>query len=174
MDANTGWVGGNGIEPDGGIWLREDTSGCPVPITHCTAKLNSCSQIPAIGHSGFPSASATSGFTISATGARANRSGLLLYTNSGAANPALPFQGGLLCLNTAPLRRGPAVSSGGVAGCDGTITLDMNAFASGNAGGNPASFLSVPGTKIDCQWWGRDTVLHGAFLSDGIGYTVCP
>ena len=40
--------------------------------------------------------------------ARSNRSGLLLYTN--ACRDAQPFQGGILCLKTPPLRRGGRLS----------------------------------------------------------------
>ena len=50
----------------------------------------------------------------------------------------------------------------------------MNAFASGNAGGNPAAFLTLPGSMINAQWWGRDSVMTGSFLSDGVEYVVAP
>ena len=53
-------------------------------------------------------------------------------------------------------------------------SLDLNAFASGNAGGNPDAFLSAPGTEVYCQWWGRDSVSTGSFLSDALRYIVRP
>ena len=127
---------------------------------------------PKLSWFGFPSASASSGFLILAGPARENRSGVLLYTSSGRANQ--PFQGGILCVNTAPLRRGPATLSGGFSPCDGEFGIDMNAFASGNAGGNPAGFLSVPGSLVNVQWWGRDSLATGSFLSSALEYTQCP
>jgi hypothetical protein len=79
-----------------------------------------------------------------------------------------------LCI-AQPILRGPVVSAGGTAGmCDGAYGLDMNAFAAGLAGGSPAAYLSVPGTTITCQWWGRDTAAHGVYLTDALEYTVCP
>ena len=50
--------------------------------------------------------------------------------------------------------------------CDATFTVDMNAFAAGQLGGNPKAYLAVPGTDVNCQWWGRDTFAHGFFQID--------
>ena len=147
----------------------------PDPGTaYCTAKTNSCGSLPAITATGFPSASATSGYVVSASNARAGKLGLLLYTDQGKRIPPVPFgQGGLLCIGG--VSRGLVVPSGGTVGaCDGSLALDVNAFASGALGGNPKSFLGVPGVQIDCQWWGRDTQAHGAFLSDALGFLVGP
>ena len=57
---------------------------------------------------------------------------------------------------------------------DAIYELDVNAFAAGMAGGNPAPFLSVPGTTVHCQWWGRDTLAHGPYLTAALEFTVCP
>jgi hypothetical protein len=143
-----------------------------IPTTYCTAKPNSCGTLPAIQFTGAPSASATAGFTIAASNAPTGKPGLLLYTSQG--KNALPFQGGFLCV-AGPLRGPVHIASGGSPGqCDSTLALDMNAFASGGAGGNPAPFLSIPGQQVNCQWWGRDAPASGSLLSDGIEYTVGP
>lgn len=148
---------------------------CPPPSSYCTAKLNSCGGTPAVSAAGMASASAGSGFTLSASGAQTGKSGLVLYTSGGARVPAAPFQGGLLCI-ASPLRRSVVTTaSGGTPGnCDAGFDLDWNAFASGNAGGNPAGFLTTPGQRVDLQVWGRDTVQHGSFLSQALSYQVCP
>ena len=100
------------------------------------------------------------------------KTGLLFY-GFGAA--AIPFQGGTLCVNPQPLRRAVPVNSGGTGNnCDGEFLIDMNAFASGQLGGNPAGFLLIPGTVVNAQWWGRDTVQTGSLLSDALEYMVCP
>jgi hypothetical protein len=152
----------------GGIAFRCDTQ----VTTYCTSKAGLACGTPSIRFSGCSSASASAGFSISAGPARAAKSGILIHSDQGPAS--LPFQGGVLCVNP-PLRRSAAVDSGGTAGlCDGVFTLDMNCFAAGACGGNPASFLSSPGTHVSTQWWGRDSVATGSFLSDGLTYVVGP
>ena len=148
---------------------------CPPLSTYCTAKVNSCGGTPAISAMGLSSTTASSGFTISASGAQPGKSGLLIYTDAGPRVPPAPFQGGLLCFNS-PVRRSVAtMATGGTPGnCDASFDLDWNAFSSGSAGGNPAGFLTTPGQQVEMQVWGRDTVQTGSFLSDALSYAVCP
>ena len=146
-------------------------NGC-TPRTYCVAKSGLTCATPAIGFAGEPSASATSGFVIDAMPARSGRSGLFLYTDQGRAEQ--PFQGGTLCLSQ-PIRRSPAVSSGGGAtNCDGVFSIDWNSFAQGILGGNPQAYLRDPGQQVNVQVWGRDSLATGSFLSDGLELTVCP
>ena len=143
----------------------------PQSQPYCTAKLNSCGALPSITAVGTPSASAASGYFVSASGAKALKPGLLLYSTSGPA--ATPFDGGILCL-AAPVRRSTLlVDTTGSAGlCNGVLSLDMNAFTAGALGGNPAPGLRVPGTRVDCQFWGRDSVA-GSLLSNALEYFIC-
>jgi hypothetical protein len=110
--------------------------------------------------------------------------------NTSALGTGLPFQGGTLCVNPSAIRRaGPTNSEGtpGGASCDGEFVLDMNAFAAGAwvvpdcAGmpsglppNNPAAFLLNAGQDVFCQYWGRDSVATGSFLSSGLKYTIGP
>jgi hypothetical protein len=140
-------------------------------ITYCTAKSGLVCGLPAISDAGCPDSSATSGYTISASPARGNRTGILLYGTSGAT--VLPFNGGLLCVSPTLLKRSTPVNSGGTnGGCDGVFSIDFNAFASGALGGNPLPALQSPGTQVDAQFWGRDSVGTGSFLSDGIEFVM--
>jgi hypothetical protein len=142
-------------------------------LIYCTAKAGLTCGVPAMAATGRASASQSSGFVLSAAPARGNRVGLVLYTNGGRG--IAPFQGGILCIDTSPLRRSVQVNSGGTNNqCDGQFALDMNAFAAGVAGGNPAPFLKVIGNRINAQWWGRDSQATGSFLSDAAEYSICP
>ena len=151
-----------------------DPNYCPPPFAYCTAKVNSCGNVPVISSVGTPSASATTGFTISATGARAGKSGLLMYSPNGQWNAA--FQGGTLCIAPQALRRGPPITSTGGTGalCDATFSIDWAAFANGALGGNPQAYLTSIGQRVNVQWWGRDSVAAGSYLSNAIQYEVCP
>jgi hypothetical protein len=152
-----------------------DPNYCPPPFTYCTAKINSCGGVPAISAVGTPSASTTTGFTISATGARTGKSGLLMYSPNGQWNAT--FQGGTLCIAPQALRRGPPVLSTGGAGgvlCDAMFSIDWAAFANGALGGNPQAYLTSIGQRVNVQWWGRDSAAAGSYLSDASQYEVCP
>jgi hypothetical protein len=51
----------------------------------------------------------------------------------------------------------------------------MNAFGVGGLGGSPSAALTIPGTLVNCQWWGRDS--GGVFdtsLSAGLEYRIGP
>lgn len=151
------------------------------PVAYCTTKPGLACGVPQIASTGSPSASAASGFVVSAQPARSTRAGVLLYTNNGRANLPFPSGGHILCISASPLRRGGPVDSGGTPGpnCDGAFSLDMNAYASGNYNPpfpthNPAAFLLVPGTQVNCQWWGRDSVATGSFMSNALEYCVGP
>jgi hypothetical protein len=153
--------------------------GCvPAPTVYCTAKVNALGCTPSIGFTGAASATAGSGFTVKATNMRNNKSGLLFYGVTGQS--ATAFQGGTLCVK-APVRRTGAQSSGGTPApandCTGVYSLDMNAFAVSAGPPTPLPALTVPGTVVDCQWWGRDPGFpapNNTTLSDGLEYTVGP
>jgi hypothetical protein len=153
---------------------------CTDPMIYCTAKPGLACGLPSISFSGTSSVSATSGFKIGAGPARSDRVGVLLYTNGGPGNAPFPSGGHILCIGT-PVRRGGPANSGGTPGpnCDGFFSLDVNEFASGNympgfPTFNPAAFLLVAGTQINVQWWGRDTVPTGSFMSDAVQFFTRP
>jgi lectin-like protein len=145
---------------------------------YCTAKVNSLGCTPTIGATGAPSASSGSGFTVTAANVRNNKNGLLFYGVSGRA--AIPFQGGYLCVKS-PVKRTVGTNSGGTPApandCSGLYSIDMNTFAVGGLGGSPLAALTVQGTVVDCQWWGRDpgfAAPNNTTLSDALEYTVGP
>ena len=164
-------------------WLRcvarfGPASACaPEPRLYCSPKINSIGCTPAIRHAGVPSATMGSGFTVSVANVINNHSGLFIYGSSGSA--ALPFSGGLRCINT-PILRSIALNSGGNPSpndCSGVYALDFNAFATGALGGAPAGFLTIAGTVVNVQAWGPDngfTAPNNTTLSNGLEFTICP
>jgi acetyltransferase-like isoleucine patch superfamily enzyme len=167
-----------------GVWLlRAIGNGDRGAIRYCTAKQGLVCGVPSIRATGASVAGSPEGFIVSAGPARGCRSGILLY-NTNPGNQ--PFQGGTLCLDTMGVRRAGSTNSGGTLnGCDGEFAIDMNAFAAGQwqvpdcAGGpsafpssTPAPYLSIPGTQVFCQYWGRDSQPTGSFLSDALRYVV--
>ena len=81
----------------------------PVPETYCSATTNSLGCAPSITSSGIPSPASNFTFSISATGARNQRTGALLWSFTAGQ---MPFFGGTLCLGS-PLRFLPARSTQG-------------------------------------------------------------
>jgi hypothetical protein len=163
-----------------GFSLTAGASGdcCTAAVSYCTAKVNSLGCTPFIGSIGASSASASSGFVITGSNMRNNKSGLLFYGVNGRASS--PFQNGTLCV-AAQIKRTINVNSGGnplpANDCSGRYAIDMNAFGSGALGGNPHAALQVIGTVVDCQWWGRDPGFappNNTTLSNGLEFTVCP
>jgi hypothetical protein len=161
-----------------GVDIRSVTcSSCPTPTIYCTAKFNSQGCLPDISSFGTASASAGSGFLIGCSGVLNNKSGLLFYGVSGSNST--PFQGGTLCVG-APIKRTPAVNSGGTpppgTDCSGQFLIDLNAVAVGALGGTPLAALTVSGTVVNVQWWGRDpgfAAPNNTTLSGGLSYTIC-
>jgi hypothetical protein len=177
-----------GTNPAGAAYyddFRLDDPGAP--LAFCTPKAGLACGVPWIQWSGTPSATATSGFVLRSGPARSNKTGLLLY-NQAVLTSAIPFQGGSLCIDPVGLRRaGPTNSLGGCnPKCNGIFALDMSAFTQGawqylDCGGmpagpatNPASFLTSIGIRVWAQFWGRDSVATGSYLSSGLTWLVGP
>ncbi|MCK6445741.1 MAG: hypothetical protein L6Q99_05055 [Planctomycetes bacterium] len=139
----------------------------PDVTSYCTSKTNSQGCTPPIGWTGTPSASAGSGFVVSATLVRSNVNGLFFYSTIGA-NGA-PFQGGHLCVKP-PIKRTAVVNSGGSGPCGGALNYDFNTFIAG--GSNPAL---IQGADFWGQWWSRDPLSPSTTsLTDALASTIGP
>ncbi|MDP1795387.1 MAG: hypothetical protein Q8K63_14710 [Acidimicrobiales bacterium] len=127
-------------------------SPCTSPVIYCTAKTNSLGCVPQIAAQGTPSASSSSGFTISLSNTRNRQFGLLFYGTNGRCS--LPWNGGTLCVQP-PLARTPVQNSGGSAApttdCSGAFAFDFNRWTA--AGRDPALFA---GQHVRAQYYSRD------------------
>jgi hypothetical protein len=138
--------------------------------SYCPAKLNGLGCAPAIGWSGTPSASASSGFDVTLANALSEKSGVLAYSVLGPSHA--PFHGGTLCVQT-PARRSPSQFSGGnstALDCSGAFHFDFNARIA--SGVDPAL---ASGVIVWCQWLSRDPLDPTGFsLSDALRFEILP
>ncbi|MCC6407665.1 MAG: carboxypeptidase regulatory-like domain-containing protein [Planctomycetes bacterium] len=150
------------------ILLAKDTNA----TFYCTAKVNSLGCTPSMDADGFASASAGSGFVLSAQKVLNKKPGLLFYSSLAAHGSA--FQGGHLCAKP-PIVRTPVQNSGGSAtgnDCTGTFVFDFNAYLA--AGGDPS--LSA-GSNVWAQYWSRDpgfVAPNNTSLTNGTTFTLLP
>lgn len=145
-----GQVWGLGLSGDGS-WF-----------SYCSAKASSSGCLAQLSGSSTTSVGPVSGagdFTVTMSGAEGQRPGILFASMTGLTT--LPFFGGTMCM-LPPLRREPALFTGGTAGaCDGSFGVVVN-------DGNP---FPPAGTGIDAgpggtswvQGWYRDRLLGDGF-----------
>ena len=149
------------------------TTPCGATLAYCTAGTTTNGCVPAMSGAGTPSASAASGFTLSAANIEGQKQGLFFYSVSGPA--ASPWGAGssFLCVKTPTQRMGSLTSGGTLNACDGSFAQDWNAYRASNplAEGQPFS----AGDVVWAQAWFRDPPASKTTnLSDGLEFTLCP
>lgn len=138
-------------------------------FVYCTAKFNSALCLPAMGFTGYASASNAAPFLLTATNIINQKTGLLFY---GYSSNAAPFNGGTLCVHS-PIRRTPTQNSGGNptgVSCTGTFSFDFNAYI--QTGVDP--LVQVVGQQVNTQYWSRDP--QDPFTTnttDAVQFAVC-
>ncbi len=142
------------------------------PSAYCTSGLSTTGCRPTIGASGGASASAASGFTVTASGVDGQRQGLLFYGVSGPTASPWGAQS-FLCVK-APTQRTAPHSSGGTSGaCDGALALDWNAWRAAHPSALGQSFAA--GDSIWLQGWFRDPASSKTTaLSNALEARLCP
>jgi hypothetical protein len=148
---------------------------CGTATSYCTSGTTSNGCNATIAGVGTPDADAGSGFVLSVTGVEGQRQGLVFYGLDNAGFAPLPWgpSSSFLCVKP-PTQRTPPSSSGGNAGqCDGSLSIDWNAFVAANPGALGAPFSG--GERVFAQAWFRDPPSpKTTHLSDGIEFLVCP
>ncbi len=133
-------------------------AGGPPPIvTYCTAGTSTNGCLASASASGQPSASLATPCAITFTNVEGLKQGLILYGIDNTGFAPLPWGSGstsFFCVKS-PVQRAVAMNSGGTLnGCDGTLTLDWNAYISTNPTALGAPFSA--GGKVYAQAWYRD------------------
>lgn len=150
-------------------------AGTPAAFVYCTAGTTTHGCVPSIAAYGTPSASASSGFTITVSAVEGMKQGIIFYgiNQTGFTPHAWGAGSSYLCVKS-PTQRTHTQSSGGTFNqCDGVLALDWNAYIAANPGALGAPFS--PGSSVYAQGWFRDpAAAKTTNLSNALGFVVTP
>ena len=144
----------------------------PTSSTYCTSGTTTNGCLASISATGSASATGSTDFDITIANVEGQKSGIVFYGVSGPT--AAPWGStSFLCVK-APTQRTPTQNSGGTTGaCDGTLSLDWNAYQSANPGALGSPF--AVGSACWMQGWFRDPqATKTTNLSDGLTFTFSP
>ena len=142
------------------------------PTRYCTAGTSASGCTATIGATGTPSATASTGFLLTAMGLEGNRGGMFFYGNNGRQTSPWGKGTSLQCVKPPVKRAGQLAGTGTNGQCDGLFTQDLNALWSAVPAKNPGV-----GATVQAQLWYHDplnTSNRTTSLSDAIELTVCP
>jgi hypothetical protein len=146
----------------------------PGPLVYCTAGTTTNGCEAQIAANGNPSVGLSTPCQIQITGVEGQKSGILFYGLGSLIQPWCAIGGtSLLCVKAPTMRTGAQTSGGTIAQCDGSLSLDWNAFQSFNPGalGSPWS----AGNKAFVQGWFRDPpACKTTALSNAVELTYVP
>ena len=135
------------------------------PATYCKPSKPAGGCVAGMTFQGSPSATAGSGFQVHAQGLDSQRVGLLFYGTNGPAGKWLAE--GYLCVK-APVVHAVVALSQGTTGCDGSLSMDFNAWIA--TGADPTL---VAGQDVCAQAWFRNSAGAGQ-LSDAVAFLIGP
>jgi len=150
------------------------TNTVSTPVNYCTAGTTTNGCNATMTSTGAASATANSGFTLTATGVEGQKFGIMFYGANGRVET--PWGAGstsFLCVRAPTQRMGQLASGGNLNQCNGVLSIDWNAFTFNFPGALGTPF--VVGESIDAQAWFRDPPAPKTTnLSDGLEFTVGP
>jgi hypothetical protein len=144
-------------------------------VGYCVAGTSASGCTPSLTTSGTPSATATSGFSLCATGVEGQQDGLFYFGTNG--RQARPWGNGmsLQCVAPPVSRTGLLTGTGSAGVCDGELSRDLNAQWCPSCPG--ASKNPGAGTIVQAQLWYRDplnTSNQPTSLSEAVEFVVQP
>jgi hypothetical protein len=130
--------------------------GNPNPVVYCTAGTTANGCVASISATANPNVAHTTPCQISIASVEGQRTGIVFYGLSSFPQPWCSLGGGssFLCVKTPTMRTGVHSSGGSLNQCDGTLSLDWNAFQLSHPGALGAPW--VAGNKAFVQGWFRD------------------
>ena len=150
--------------------------GCPIQVagtSYCTAGTSSQGCVASLAGNGVPSATSSSGHSIVASNLPGQQSALIFYGVSGPVSTPWGAGSSFLCVKS-PTERTPTATVGGTGGaCDGTLSIDWNAYRATHptSVGQPFS----PGDQVWAQAWYRDPPApKTTSLSNALTFFVTP
>ena len=171
------WFGGWPGAPLASFWMVMNTtgscSGCSNrAVNYCTAGSSTSGCTALISASGSSSATAATGFYLSASGVEGGKDGLFFYGANGRQANSWGNGTSFQCV-VPPVNRGGLLAGVGTTGsCDGSATQDLNARWTAKPNQSQPA-----GTTVQGQFWYRDpqnTSNQTTSLSNAIEWTVCP
>ena len=145
---------------------------CTEVSSYCTAGLSASGCQAVLAATGTPSASASSGFSLEATGVEGNRDGLFFFGANGRQGNSWGNGTSYQCVVPPVRRAGVLAGSGANGACDGAFDQDLNTHWAANPSKNPGA-----GAVAQAQLWYRDphnTSNRTTSLSDAIEFCVVP
>jgi len=144
-------------------------------VSYCTAGTSASGCQATLAATGTPSATASSGFVVSAGGVEGSKDGLFFFGVNGRQANSWGNGTSFQCVVPPVSRAGLLASSGTNGSCDGSFAQDLNALWCATCpkpSKNPGS-----GTTAQIQLWHRDpmnTSNQTTGLSDALEFLVCP
>jgi len=142
------------------------------PTPYCTAGTSASGCQAVLTGTGTPSASAPTGFFLSAAGVESGKSGMFFFGTSGRQAAPWGTSSSFQCVAPPVRRAGLLWSGGGFGSCEGAMAQDMNAHWLEFPGKNPGA-----GALVQAQLWYRDpqnTSSETSSLSNAVEFTVAP
>jgi hypothetical protein len=144
----------------------------PPPVVYCTSGTSASGCVASLASSGTPSATAASGFVVTAATVEGAKDGLFFWGTGG--RQANPWGTGtsLQCV-VPPVKRGALLTGIGTSGtCNGAFTYDLHARWTSKPKQNPGT-----GATVQAQLWHRDPFSSSNVstgFSDALEFTVGP
>ncbi len=145
------------------------------PTSYCTSGTSASGCQAMLSAAGTPSATASSGFVLTASTVEGAKNGLFFFGTGGRQANSWGNGSSFQCVVPPVMRGGLLIGSGTAGGCDGTFVQDLNALWCSTCPSPPKN--PGAGTVTQVQAWYRDPQNpsnQSTSLSDAIEFSVLP